>query len=83
MIYDKFHIDLALEAVNEGRKQELKRLGGALKGLLSGKMFVLLRRFNLKSGSRKVHSEILLASPRLLKEYLLRESFDHLWDLHP
>ena len=43
VIYDKFHvIRHLLEAINEVRKQELKRLGGAFKGLLSGKKFVLL-----------------------------------------
>ena len=82
VIYDKFHvIRHLLEAVNEVRKQELKRLGGAIKGLLSGKKFVLLsRRSNLKSEAKKALSELLLASPRLLKAYLLKESFDHLWD---
>jgi Transposase and inactivated derivatives len=82
VIYDKFHvIRHLLEAVNEVRKQELKRLGGAFKGLLSGKKFVLLaRRSNLKPEAKKALSELLLVSPRLLKAYVLKESFDHLWD---
>ena len=43
VIYDKFHvIQHLIEAVNEVRKQELKHLGGALKGFLSGKKFVPL-----------------------------------------
>ena len=43
VIYDKLHvIRPLLDAVNEVRKQELKRLGGAFKGCLSGKKFVLL-----------------------------------------
>jgi transposase len=82
VIYDKFHvIRHLLEAVNEVRKQELKRLGGAMKGLLAGKKFILLaRRSNLKPEARKALSELLLVSPKLLKAHVLKESFDHLWD---
>ncbi len=82
VIYDKFHgIRHLLEAVNEVRKQEFKRLGGAFKSLLPGKKFVLLaRRSNLKPEAKKALSELLLVSPRLLKAHVLKESFDHLWD---
>ena len=82
VIYDKFHvIRHLLEAVNEVRKQEFKRLGGTFKKLLPGKKFVLLaRRSNLKPEAKKALSELLLVSPRLLKAHVLKESFDHLWD---
>ena len=65
VISDKFHmIRHLLDAVNEVRKQELKRLGGAFKGCLSGKKFVLLaRRSNLKPEAKKALSELLLVSP--------------------
>jgi len=47
-----------------------------MKGLLVGKKFVLLsRRSNLKRESKKALDELLLVSPRLLKEI-----FGHLWE---
>jgi len=81
-IYDKFHvIRHLLDAVNEVRKQEFKRLGDRMKGVLAGKKFVLLsRRSNLKRESRKALEELLLVSPRLLKAHFLKETFGHLWE---
>ena len=82
IIYDKFHvIRHLLEAVNEVRKQEFKKLGARMKGLLGGKKFVLLsRRSNLKREGRKALEELLLVSPRLLKAHFLKETFGHLWE---
>ncbi|MGC8530380.1 MAG: transposase, partial [Leptospirillia bacterium] len=54
------------------RKQEFKRQGEALKGLLAGKKFVLLsRRSNLTREARKALEELLLVSPRLMKAHFL------------
>ena len=85
VIFDKFHvIRHLLEAVNEVRKQEFKRLGDRMNGLLAGKKFVLLsRRSNLKREGRKALKaleELLLVSPRLLKAHFLKETFGHLWE---
>ena len=82
VIFDKFHvIRHLLDAVNEVRKQEFKRLGDRMKGVLAGKKFVLLsRRSNLKREGRKALEELLLVSPRLLKAHFLKETFGHLWE---
>ncbi|MCL4485446.1 MAG: transposase [Nitrospirae bacterium] len=82
IIYDKFHvIRHLLEAVNEVRKQESKKPGDRMKGLLGGKKFVLLsRRSNLKREGRKALEELLLVSPCLLKAHFLKETFGHLWE---
>lgn len=82
VIYDKFHvIRHLLDAVNEVRKQEFKRLGEAMKGLLAGKKFILLaRKAHLRKEARKALEALLLMSPRLMKAHFLKESFGHLWE---
>jgi len=81
IIYDKFHvIRHLLEALNKVRKQELSRAKGRFKGLLSGKKFILLsRQSHILGKSRKALNEILRFSKKLLKAYILKESFGHLW----
>ena len=53
-----------------------------MEGLLAGKKFLLLRRSKLKPEAKKALSEPLLVSPRLLKAYVFKESFAHVWDFH-
>jgi transposase len=82
IIYDKFHVVRHLnEALNTVRKAELRRALGRFKKTLSGKKFVLLkRRARVRGKAREALDDILAASPRLCKAYLLKESFGHLWD---
>ena len=82
IIYDKFHVLRHLnEALNTVRKDELRKGLGRFKKTLSGKKFVLLaRKARLRKHAREALDDILAASPKLKKAYLLKESFDHLWD---
>ncbi len=62
------------------RKSELKRAAGQLKGLLPGKKFILLSRSaHVRGKAREALNQLLSLSKRLLKAYLLKESFNHLW----
>lgn len=81
ILYDKFHvIQHLLKALNTVRQQELKRLDEQLKGLLTGKKFILLSRLaHVRGKARESLNELLGASPRLKKAHLLKESFNHLW----
>lgn len=81
VIYDKFHvIRHLLEALNDVRKSELHKAGKRFRGLLAGKKFVLLSRMTRVRGkAREALTDLLAASPKLLKAHLLKESFGHLW----
>lgn len=81
IIYDKFHvIRHLLNAVNEVRKSEFKKAGKRFRGLLAGKKFILLsRRAHVRGKAREALTDLLAASPKLLKAHLLKESFGHLW----
>jgi transposase len=82
IIHDKFHVIQYLqEALNDVRKAELSKALGRFKKTLSGKKFVLLaRQVHVRGKAREALNDILAASPRLLKAYLLKESFDRMWD---
>lgn len=81
IIYDKFHvIRHLLEALNEVRKQELRKAAGRFKGLLAGKKFILLsRQAHVRGKAREALNNLLAANHRLFKAHLLKESFSHLW----
>ena len=81
ILYDKFHvITHLLDALNKVRQHELKHLSKKLKGLLTGKKFILLSRLaHVRGNARVALNELLYASPRLRKAHLLKESFSHLW----
>lgn len=82
IIYDKFHVMRHLNnALNSVRKMELRNALGQFKKTLSGKKFVLLkRRARVRGKAREALDAILIASPRLYKAHLLKETFGHLWD---
>ena len=82
IIYDKFHVMRQLnDALNTVRKAELGKALGHFKKTLSGKKFVLLKRqARVRGKAREALDAILSASPKLLKAYLLKESFGRLWD---
>jgi transposase len=78
---DKFHvIRHLLEALNTVRKQECKRAGKSMKGLLCGKKFLLLsRQAQVRGKAREALTQLLGVNRRLFKAHLLKESFGHLW----
>lgn len=81
ILYDKFHvIRHLLNALNSVRNQELRRVNKRLKGMLTGKKFILLARLaHVRGKARESLNELLCASPRLCRAHLLKESFNHLW----
>src|SRR3990170_1863471 len=81
IIYDKFHvIQHLLKALNEVRKQELRKAAGRFRGRLAGKKFILLSRGDhVRGNARKALNALLNANRKLFKAHLLKESFDHLW----
>lgn len=81
ILYDKFHIIRhLLKALNKIRNQELRRVNQRIKGLLTGKKFILLSRLaHVRGKARESLNELLCASPRLCRAHLLKESFNHLW----
>lgn len=81
IIYDKFHIVRhLLNALNEVRKEEFRKAGEGMRGLLCGKKFILLSRMeNLKGDAKAALKYLLKVNRRLYKAYLLKESFGQLW----
>jgi transposase len=81
IIYDKFHvIQHLLKALNDVRKQELRKAAGRFRGLLAGKKFILLSRgAHVRGNARKALNTLLSANRKLFKAHLLKESFDHIW----
>jgi transposase len=81
IIYDKFHVmQHLLKALNEVRKQELRKAAGRFRGRLAGKKFILLSRgAHVRGNARKALNALLNANRKLFKAHLLKESFDHLW----
>jgi len=81
IIYDKFHVmQHLLKALNDVRKQELRKAAGRFRGLLAGKKFILLSRgAHVRGNARKALNALLSANRKLFKAHLLKESFGHLW----
>lgn len=81
IVFDRFHIERYLTwAVDEVRKHEFWRRGGAYRAAVRGKRFLLLRKY------RRVHwrrrgalAELLLLNRRLFRAYVLKEQFEHAW----
>src|SRR6266849_3532525 len=82
IIYDKFHIlQHASQAVDEVRRAEFFRKGGAARDLVRGKRWLLLTScINLDRGKRRQLNALFALNRRILKAYLLKESLSHLWD---
>jgi transposase len=82
IVYDKFHILRHVnDAVDDTRRAEFFRHGGALRGVLRGKRWLLLRRWaNLEPDDRRTVNDLLALNRRLAKAYLLKEQLAHLWD---
>jgi len=82
IIFDKFHIlGHAGQAVDEVRRAEFFRQGGALRELVKGKRWLLLSRWvNLGRKQKQLLNQLFKLNRRMLKAYLLKESLSHLWD---
>ena len=82
ILFDKFHILRHLgEALDKIRKAEYGRLAGPQRKFIKGQKYVLLsHKENLTVEGRKSLRLLLKANKRLNTAYILRESFDQLWD---
>lgn len=81
IVYDKFHImQHANAAIEEVRRAEFFRKGGAMRGLVKGKRWLLLSRWvHLSADKRQQLNELFALNRRVMKAYLLKESLDRLW----
>jgi transposase len=67
--------------VDEVRRAEFFRKGGAARDLVRGKRWLLLTSWlNLDRGKRRQLNALFALNRRILKAYLLKESLSHLWD---
>ena len=82
IVYDKFHVLRHVNAaLDETRRAEFFRQGGAARALLRGKRWLLLRAWgNLERDERQQLRELLALNRRLAKAHLLKEPLAHLWD---
>lgn len=81
LVFDRFHIERHLtEAVNEVRKAEFWRKGGAAREAIRGKKFLLLKkRRRLHWRRRRELDELFRLNRRLQVAYMLKEQFDEVW----
>ena len=82
ILYDKFHVLKHLgAAMDKVRKREYARVSGADRRFIKGQRYTLLSHWeNLSLQGRKALQLLFKANKRLNKAYLLKESFDQLWD---
>ena len=82
ILYDKFHVLRHLsEALDQVRKSEYARLSGADRRFIKGQKYTLLSHWeNLSLEGQQALQLLFKANRRLNKAYLLKESFDQLWD---
>jgi transposase len=81
IVYDKFHVmQHANRAIDEVRRAEFFRKGGAMRGLVKGKRWLLLSRWmNLSAPKRQELNQLFALNRKVFKAYLLKESLDRLW----
>jgi transposase len=82
IIYDKFHIlQHASKAVDEVRRAEFFRKGGAARNIVRGKRWLLLSSWvNLDRNKKRQLNQLFALNRRVMKAYLLKESLTRLWD---
>jgi transposase len=82
ILYDKFHVLRHLgEALDLVRRSEYARVSGTDRRFIKGQKYTLLSsRENLTSTGRANLRRLLKANKRLSTAYLLKESFEQLWD---
>ena len=83
IVYDKFHIlQHAGAAVDEVRRAEFFRKGGAARDLVKGKRWLLLSSWvHLDRQKKRQLNELFALNRRVMKAYLLKESLTRLWRL--
>lgn len=81
IVYDKFHImQHAGLAVDEVRRAEFFRKGGATREVVKGKRWLLLSRWvHLNTDKKRQLNQLFALNRRVMKAYLLKESLDRLW----
>jgi transposase len=81
IVYDKFHImQHAGAAVDEVRRAEFFRKGGAAREVVKGKRWLLLSRWvHLHTDKKRQLNQLFALNRRVMKAYLLKESLDRLW----
>jgi len=81
IVYDKFHImQHAGAAVDEVRRAEFFRKGGAAREVVKGKRWLLLSRWvHLNTDKKRQLNQLFALNRRVMKAYLLKESLDRLW----
>jgi transposase len=84
IIYDKFHVLQHANAVlDEVRRAEFFRKGGALRGVVKGEPWLLLSRWvHLDTDKKRQLNQLFALNRRVMKAYLLKESLDRLWTYH-
>lgn len=82
ILFDKFHIMRHLgDALDKVRKSEYARLSGTQRRFIKGQKYTLLsNRENLTWEGRRALKELLRINRRLNTAYMLKESFDQLWN---
>jgi transposase len=82
ILYDKFHVLRHLgEAMDKVRKREYARLSGHRRRFIKGQRYTLLSHWeNLSLDGKKALRILFKANKRLNTAYLLKESFDQLWE---
>ncbi len=84
LVFDRFHlVRHCLDALDEVRREEVRHLTGSGKQAIKGTRFILLKNpWNLTSGQRDcllALATTVKANRRLLRGYLLKESFQLFW----
>ncbi len=82
ILFDKFHVLRHLgEALDKVRKAEYARLEGKERRFIKGQRYTLLsHKENLTTVGRRSLRLLLKANKRLSSAYILRESFEQMWD---
>ncbi len=82
ILYDKFHVMRHLnEALDAIRKSEYAKLSGEKRSFIKGQKYNLLsRKEHLKLPAKRSLKLLLSKNKRLYTAYLLKESFEQLWD---
>jgi transposase len=81
IVFDRLHIERYLtQAVDEVRKQEFFRRGGAHRNAIRGKKWLRLTKHRrLSRKHRRELIKLLAMNRRLFKAYLFKEQFEHAW----
>lgn len=82
LVFDRFHLVRHLmEALDEVRRLEVRSLSGPDKQLIKGTRFLLLKNpWNLTDTQRESLSSLTRLNLRLVRAYLLKETFRQFWN---